>query len=223
VIDRIQNRRAVLLVPDKDADGLSAGYVLHKTLTLMGLPADHIYTHVLSKGTNVHSASEIATMEALIEQHGIERAVVLDQGSRPGAIVSNLRGEGGGRRGLMVIDHHQSREVRDIIATRSQCPRIANAIVPVPTRIHRPDRLQHVAHIHHLLAHIPHMFAAPPSSSRANRLGSSHGRHWRPRSRYQMGRTTLARSYRTDGKKVRKQDDSRRCRSDQCAAKDGRV
>jgi hypothetical protein len=118
VVDRVQNQRTVLLVPDKDADGLSAGYVLHKTLTLMGLPRDHIYTHVLSKGTNVHSASEIAAMEALIEEHGIERAVVLDQGSRPGAIVSNLRGEGGGRRGLMVIDHHQSKEVRDNIGPK---------------------------------------------------------------------------------------------------------
>ncbi len=48
-------------------------------------------------------------MEALVEEHGIERAVVLDQGSRPGSILRNLKGVG--LAGLMVIDHHQSQEV----------------------------------------------------------------------------------------------------------------
>jgi single-stranded DNA-specific DHH superfamily exonuclease len=99
----------VLLVPDKDADGLSAGLVLHKTLCLLGIDPADIHVHVLSKGTNVHSSSEIATMEALVEQHDIERAIVLDQGSRPGAILRNLKGVG--LAGLMVIDHHQSKEV----------------------------------------------------------------------------------------------------------------
>ncbi len=105
------HQRKVLIVPDKDADGLSAGYVLYKTLNLLGLPGEtKIFVHVLSKGTNVHSESERDTMESLIESHGIERAVVLDQGSRPGPIVRNLKGVGAA--GLLLIDHHWSQQVR---------------------------------------------------------------------------------------------------------------
>ncbi|KAG7529431.1 hypothetical protein FFLO_05659 [Filobasidium floriforme] len=105
--DIAANKRKVLLVPDKDADGLSAGYVLHKTLELLGLPADHIYVHVLSKGTNVHSEAEVNAMERMVDENGIERVVVLDQGSRPGKIVGNLP-DGG--KALLLIDHHQSEE-----------------------------------------------------------------------------------------------------------------
>ena len=85
-----------------------AGYVLHKTLELLGLASDDIYVHVLSKGTNVHSETEVASMERMVEEHKIERVVVLDQGSRPGKIVGNLP-EGGSA--LLLIDHHQSEEV----------------------------------------------------------------------------------------------------------------
>jgi hypothetical protein len=48
-------------------------------------------------------------MEAMVKMYGIERVVVLDQGSRPGTIVGNLP-QGGGA--LLLIDHHQSEEVR---------------------------------------------------------------------------------------------------------------
>jgi nanoRNase/pAp phosphatase (c-di-AMP/oligoRNAs hydrolase) len=82
--------------------------VLHKTLQLLGLSADDIYVHVLSKGTNVHSETEVASMERMVEENKIERVVVLDQGSRPGKIVGNLS-EGGSA--LLLIDHHQSEEV----------------------------------------------------------------------------------------------------------------
>jgi nanoRNase/pAp phosphatase (c-di-AMP/oligoRNAs hydrolase) len=64
--------------------------------------------HVLSKGTNVHSASEVETMERMVEASSIERVIVLDQGSRPGKIVGNLP-DGGSA--LLLIDHHQSAEV----------------------------------------------------------------------------------------------------------------
>jgi len=47
-------------------------------------------------------------MEKLVQMHGIESVVVLDQGSRPGKIVGNLP-EGGSA--LLLIDHHQSEEV----------------------------------------------------------------------------------------------------------------
>jgi nanoRNase/pAp phosphatase (c-di-AMP/oligoRNAs hydrolase) len=56
----------------------------------------------------VHSASEVETMERMVEENSIERVIVLDQGSRPGKIVGNLP-DGGSA--LLLIDHHQSAEV----------------------------------------------------------------------------------------------------------------
>lgn len=93
-----------------------AGYVLHKTLELLGLPADHIYVHVLSKGTNVHSEAETNAMEKMVQENNIERVVVLDQGSRPGKIVGNLT-DGGSA--LLLIDHHQSEDVCQLQALES--------------------------------------------------------------------------------------------------------
>lgn len=126
-------RKKVLLVPDKDADGLTgeycpaagrsrslmpsiaAGYVMHKTLELLGLPANDIFVHVLSKGTNVHSASERETIESLIKREDIERVVVLDQGSRPGPIVGTLPvGSEAQAKPMLLIDHHQSTEVSQL-------------------------------------------------------------------------------------------------------------
>lgn len=83
---------------------------MFKTLELLGLPPSNIFVHVLSKGTNVHSPSEIETVEKLVEEHDIERVVVLDQGSRPGPVVRNLRD---GLGAVLVIDHHQSEDVSD--------------------------------------------------------------------------------------------------------------
>lgn len=82
--------------------------MLYKTLELLGLPPSNIYVHVLSKGTNVHSPAEIETVEKLVEENGIERAVILDQGSRPGSVIRNLPD---GLGAVLVIDHHQSDEV----------------------------------------------------------------------------------------------------------------
>lgn len=65
-------------MPDKDADGLSSGAILRHTLILLGLREDLIDVHVLSKGTNVHSPSERAAMEAYYPAY----VFVLDQGSR---------------------------------------------------------------------------------------------------------------------------------------------
>lgn len=87
---------------------LTAGYVLHRTLELLGLPPSHIFVHVLSKGTNVHSPGEIEAVEKLVEENQIERAVILDQGSRPGPVIRNLKD---GLGAVLVIDHHQSDEV----------------------------------------------------------------------------------------------------------------
>ncbi|KAI5453465.1 hypothetical protein NCC49_005940 [Naganishia albida] len=126
ILEIAKSQRRVLLMPDKDADGLTSGYVLHKTLELLGLPPSNIFVHVLSKGTNVHSPNEIDTVEKLVEQHDIERVVVLDQGSRPGPVVRNLKD---GLGAVLVIDHHQSDEFPDgaTILTACKSSPIANA------------------------------------------------------------------------------------------------
>lgn len=83
-------------MPDKDADGLSAGAILHRTLVLLGLPKEQIHVHFLRKGNNVHSDEERAKMSSFEPAF----VFVVDQGSRPGPpLVSN------NHTGL-VIDHH---------------------------------------------------------------------------------------------------------------------
>jgi single-stranded DNA-specific DHH superfamily exonuclease len=72
--------RHTLLVPDKDADGLSATKVLYATLQKIGLPEPYIHLHFLAKGSNVHAEEEKEAMS----NTGCARLIVLDQGSRRG-------------------------------------------------------------------------------------------------------------------------------------------
>jgi single-stranded DNA-specific DHH superfamily exonuclease len=83
-------------VPDKDADGLTSGAILHTTLHLLGLPEELIHIHVLSKGTTVHDEIERKAMAALSPGY----IFILDHGSRksPPAIDAPHK--------CLVIDHH---------------------------------------------------------------------------------------------------------------------
>lgn len=87
-------------MPDKDADGLSAGVIVHRTLLKMGLERKWLGVHLVRKGSNVHEEEERRLMG------GTEPAfvIVLDQGSRAGPAVV----EGDAR--CLVIDHHLSDE-----------------------------------------------------------------------------------------------------------------
>ncbi|KAF3053709.1 hypothetical protein E8E11_011598 [Didymella keratinophila] len=69
-------QKPVVILPDKDADGLSSGAILHHTLTQLGLSPDLISVYFPPKGFNVH---DDATKGALTE---IEPSYVfvLDQG-----------------------------------------------------------------------------------------------------------------------------------------------
>jgi hypothetical protein len=88
-----------LIVPDKDADGLSSGAILRHTLILLGLKEDLIDVHLLSKGNTVHSPSERALMEAYNPAY----VFVLDQGSRQSPpLVSDPEVCS------LVIDHHHA-------------------------------------------------------------------------------------------------------------------
>lgn len=90
---------ATLLVPDKDADGLTGALIVYRTLLALGHPRDAIRVHFVSKGSNPHQQQECERLAA----YGSMYAVVVDQGSRPGpALVPGAK--------TLLIDHHLSDE-----------------------------------------------------------------------------------------------------------------
>ncbi|KAI5369977.1 Putative DHH phosphoesterase superfamily [Septoria linicola] len=90
----------IMIVPDKDADGLSAGSILRHTLRLLGVVGDRIQVHLLTKGNTVHSEPERDRM-ALLKPDYI---FVIDQGSRSGPPLIDAPHQG------LVIDHHFATE-----------------------------------------------------------------------------------------------------------------
>lgn len=93
-------KKPVLIVPDKDADGLTAGAILRHTLLLLGVPQDLISIHTLTKGNNIHSQDEREKMAAKSPSY----IFIIDQGSRPGPSI--IDGEHIG----LIIDHHHATE-----------------------------------------------------------------------------------------------------------------
>lgn len=90
----------VVILPDKDADGLSSGAILHHTLTSLGLSPGLISVYFPPKGSNVHTN---ATREALDEMSPAY-VFVLDQGSRKGAALLDLPHT------CLIVDHHFAEE-----------------------------------------------------------------------------------------------------------------
>lgn len=88
--------KKTLIVPDKDADGLSSGVILQKTLALLGLDPALISAHLLQKGRSIHDVEERARMAS----HKPDYIFVLDQGSRrsPPVIDAPHR--------ALILDHH---------------------------------------------------------------------------------------------------------------------
>ena len=108
----------VLLCPDKDADGLSAGAIMYRTLLQLGKKEDQIKVHLLSKGTSIHDDVERIRMAANNPTH----VIVLDQGSRGGrAFLDNVES--------LLIDHHYSFEFPDeaVVCTAAHSPPIATS------------------------------------------------------------------------------------------------
>jgi single-stranded DNA-specific DHH superfamily exonuclease len=86
-------------VPDKDADGLSAGVIVHRTLVKLGLDAKHLAVHLVQKGSNIHEEFE---RNAMLEKKP-KFVIVLDQGSRGGPpVIEDTQARS------LVIDHHLS-------------------------------------------------------------------------------------------------------------------
>lgn len=99
--DNLRSARAckrTLIVPDKDADGLTSGVILYRTLVLLGLDPSLIDIHLVQKGTNPSIETERQLMAA--KQPGY--IFVLDQGSRKTSPVVDTPHE------AIVIDHHQA-------------------------------------------------------------------------------------------------------------------
>lgn len=102
-----ESNKKVLIVPDKDADGLSSGVIAYRTLITLGLNSDNIDVHLHQRGANIHHEEERQAMTAKEAAF----VIVLDQGSVKGpAIVDNPEAQ------TLILDHHLS----DVFPDRSQ-------------------------------------------------------------------------------------------------------
>ncbi|KAL7754228.1 hypothetical protein RI367_000209 [Sorochytrium milnesiophthora] len=91
-------RGRVLIVPDKDADGLTAGRMLHYTLT-KHLQHQDVCVHFVAKGGNVHMPQERDKMRLLNPRS----VIVVDMGSRDAdPILDDVP--------ALVIDHHAAQK-----------------------------------------------------------------------------------------------------------------
>jgi nanoRNase/pAp phosphatase (c-di-AMP/oligoRNAs hydrolase) len=104
--------KKTLIVPDKDADGLSSGVILYRTLVALGLDPALISVHLIQKGTNIHDESERAAMAAKKPSYSI----VLDQGSRAALpVVDDPNTKS------LILDHHLSDEFPKNAVVASAC------------------------------------------------------------------------------------------------------
>ena len=102
--------KKTLIVPDKDADGLSSGAILRQTLILLGLDESLITIHLLRKSSTVHHPDE----SALMASHDPAYIFVLDQGSRNSPpLIPNPSTIS------LVIDHHHAASQSDFPANSS--------------------------------------------------------------------------------------------------------
>ena len=104
--------KKTLIVPDKDADGLSSGVTLYRTLIALGLESCLIEVHLIKKGTTVHSQSERERMGPRNPVY----IIILDQGSVAGPpIVDDPKTKS------LILDHHLSDVFPDRAEVVSAC------------------------------------------------------------------------------------------------------
>lgn len=94
----------ILLVPDKDADGLSTGCIVKRTLIHLGAPADTFFLHHIPAGKS-------PTADEELESYNARWIIVLDQGSVPGPPLvpgGELGWDSDDERAIrtMILDHH---------------------------------------------------------------------------------------------------------------------
>lgn len=101
-----KSNEKVLIVPDKDADGLSSGVQIYRTLTTLGLDSGKLDVHLHKLGANIHHEEERKAMAAKEPAY----IIVLDQGSiKAPAIIDNAETQ------TLILDHHLS----DVFPDRS--------------------------------------------------------------------------------------------------------
>ncbi|KAH9214966.1 DHH family protein-like protein [Leptodontidium sp. 2 PMI_412] len=105
-------QKSTLIVPDKDADGLSPGVIVYRTLVALGLDPKLLDVHLVQKGSNIHEDYE---RQAMSEKKA-SFIIVLDQGSRGGPPVVD-----GPDVKALVIDHHLSDDFPDGVEAVSAC------------------------------------------------------------------------------------------------------
>ncbi|KAF4345031.1 dhh family [Fusarium beomiforme] len=110
-----------LIVPDKDADGLTSGAILRNTLILLGLDPKLVSAYIIKKGHRFNDETSSKDMESYRPSF----IFVLDQGSlkSPPLIDSPHR--------TLVIDHHHA-EAEDhpqgaAFVTANDCPPVATS------------------------------------------------------------------------------------------------
>lgn len=86
-------------MPDKDADGLTSGVIVHRTLVKLGLDPKLLDVHLVQKGSNIHEQEE----RQLMLEKKASFVIVLDQGSRGGPPIIEDRNAR-----CLVVDHHFS-------------------------------------------------------------------------------------------------------------------
>ncbi|WAO96528.1 Hypothetical protein NCS54_01420400 [Fusarium falciforme] len=96
----VSAKQRTLIIPDRDADGLTSGAILERTLALLGLDQDLISVHTIRKGGSIHddvSRKALSTYKPAF-------IFVLDQGSQQSRPLIEAPHR------AMVIDHHYAEE-----------------------------------------------------------------------------------------------------------------
>ncbi|KAL8974558.1 MAG: hypothetical protein Q9197_001208 [Variospora fuerteventurae] len=114
------SQQKILIVPDKDADGLDAGVIVHRTLTALGAAASSIDVHLVAKGNTIHDEEEREAMKKKNPKY----IIVVDQGSSAAPEVIDDPAVKS-----LIIDHHLSDDFpKDALICKDLRPDIAPLI-----------------------------------------------------------------------------------------------
>jgi hypothetical protein len=137
-------QKPTVILPDKDADGLSSGAILQHTLVSLGLSPALISVYFPPKGTNVHDE----TVRGALSSTSPHFIFVLDQGSQKSAALIDSPHT------CLVIDHHFAEDGRfpegSDYVTAHDCPPVATTSlltyhICLPLHSEIPDKIAWLA------------------------------------------------------------------------------
>ncbi|KAF2016350.1 DHH phosphoesterase [Aaosphaeria arxii CBS 175.79] len=121
IMECAKSQKSTVILPDKDADGLSSGAILHHTLTTLGLSASNISVYFPKKGETVFDETTRDAIAALEPSY----VFVLDQGSRKSGSLIDSPAQ------CLIIDHHHAEEngfpAGAEYVTAHDCPPVATS------------------------------------------------------------------------------------------------